>query len=313
MTTRQPGSISRCQSSSQLPSDGQEKRTKHSVCTDGLSARSRSNSSSRSQMISKSLKSSGIRRLGLQTLQPAQDQHAANVQAEQPPPQQHQQPASALPQAAAGAPCVRRSKAQALSAFRSLVEGASHARPSTAPDQDHAAAPAAPTRRASDAPTAAAAAPHDRQPSTATAAPAPALQHSSHAGLPPRPVNTAPAVPAAAARTPADQLIPKATKALGKLQQQLSSCSLTYLYQFDALLSTASSSLDALAGFLHSTATALNSSSSTSRSAAGLPQLLPQEQQQEAGADTPAQSAAVLDLLLQLCMQAWVSFPCYLL
>lgn len=254
-------------------------------------------------MINKSFKSSGIRRLGLQPLQPAQNQQAAIVQEEQPPQQQQPDTRPAAPAAAAaGAPNNKRSKAQALSAFRSLVEGASHARPSTAPDQDRTAA-AAPTRQAPDAPTAAAT-PHDRQPSTA-AAPAPALQHSSHAGLPPRPVKTAPAVPAAA-RTPPEQLIPKATKALGKLQQQLSSCSLTYLYQFDALLSTASSSVDALAAVLHSTAAAHNSSS-TGKMAAGLPQLLPQEQQ-HAGTDPSAQSAAVLDLLLQLCMQTWVSF-----
>lgn len=272
--------------------------------SDGLSTHTKE----KSQMISKSLKS-GIRRLGLQPLQPAQDHEAATVQEEQPP--QQQQPcgtrpaAPAVPPAAAGAPNNRRSKAQALSAFRSLVAGASHARPSTPPDQDHTAAAAAPTRQAPDAPTAAAT-PHDRQPSTAAPA-APALQHSSDAGLPPRPVNTAPAVPAAAAaaRTPPDQLITKTTKALGKLQQQLSSCSLTYLYQFDALLSTASSSLETLAAVLHSTATAHNSSSN-GKMAAGLPQLLPQEQHQ-AGADPSAQSAAVLDLLLQLCMQTWVS------
>lgn len=231
-------------------------------------------------------------------MQPAQNQQATTLQEEEQPPQQHQPDTRPSAPAAAGAPNNRRSKAQALSAFRSLVEGASHARPSTAPDHTAAAAPTG--QEPPDAPTAAAT-PHDRQPATAAAAAA--LQHSSHAGLPPRPVKTAPAV---AARTPPEQLIPKATKALGKLKQQLSSCSLTYLYQFDALLSTASSSVDALAAVLHSTATVHNSSS-TGKMAAGLPQLLPSEQQQ-AGADLSAQSAAVLDLLLQHCMQTWVGF-----
>jgi hypothetical protein len=123
--------------------------------------------------------------------------------------------------------------------------------------------------------------------------------------------STAPTAPAQASaplpratQGPPNQLIPKATKALEKLQQQLSSRTLTYLYQFDGMLSAASSALDALAGFLHSTS-AHSSSSTVAPAQHGLQQLL-QDQQQAAG-EPGAQSAAVLDLVLQICMQAWVS------
>jgi hypothetical protein len=120
---------------------------------------------------------------------------------------------------------------------------------------------------------------------------------------------TAPAqAPAQLPRGPPNQLIPNATKALEKLQQQLSSRTLTYIYQVDGLLSTASSALDALAGFLHSTS-AHSGSLAVAPSHQGLQQLL-QDHQQHAAGDPAAQSAAVLDLVLQICMQTWVSNSC---
>lgn len=260
-------------------------------------------------MHSKSFKSSGIRRLGLQPLAPNQQQ----AQQQHPPPvqqaQQTQQPNRAPVFSS------RSSKAQALSAFRSLVEGSALARPSTAQAEGHPAAaadkldinpgpaqlhaPTAPTPAASSTPLAGN---NNQSSAPAHSTPArPPVPYASAAGLTGKP-------PAPVPNIPPQQLIPKAAKALEKLQQQLSGRTLTYLYQFDTLLSTASSACDALATFLHSPSTATLSSSNGPSTGTGQHKLLQllQDQQHAAG-DASAQSAAVLDLVLQLCMQIWVS------
>lgn len=277
-------------------------------------------------MISKSLKSSGIRRLGLQPLAPNDGQANQQHQQPQPQPGQAQQAQQQQPARAPAIVSARSSKAQALSAFRSLVEGSAVIRPSTAHANDHTTALAAAANHGRDQQqqqegpaqinppagpsTAAGSRPsgdHNRQ----STAPAPAQQTLSRPQVPGFPASTAPTAPAQAPaqlKGPPNQLIPKASKALDNLQQQLSSRTLTYLYQFDGLLSTASSALDALAGFLHSTS-AHSSSTAVAPAQHGLQQLL--QDQQQAAWDPGEQSAAVLDLLLQICMQTWVSYCCY--
>jgi hypothetical protein len=276
-------------------------------------------------MIGKSLKSSGIRRLGLQPLSPNDSQTNQHQPHPQPQPGQAHQ---AQQQQPATAPSVsaRSSKAQALSAFRSLVEGSAVVRPSTAHANDHTTAAAAAASHDRDqqqqqegpaqtypsaVPSTAADSRFFSDPSRQPTAPASAQQTPAHPQVPGFLANTAPTAPAQARallfKGPPNQLIPKATKALEKLQQQLSSRTLTYLYQFDGLLSTASSALDALAGFLHSTSTH-SGSTAVAPAQHGLQQLL-QDQQQAAG-DPGAQSAAVLDLVLQICMLTWVSNFC---
>lgn len=201
-------------------------------------------------------------------------------------------------------PRTRPSKAQALSAFRSMVEGAAYVRqplsggtiepskhqppapdsstPGTAQQQDRllqAKRPQATT--------------HDKdlgsdhlRATAATEQAAPVRQTR-----PLFPGTTA--ASAASGGTPPSQLIPAALKALQKLQSQISSRTLTYIYQFDGLLSTASRCLGAVAAHFttHTVATG----------ALPLQQLL-QEQQGEA-----VDGAAALDPLLQLCSLSWVS------
>lgn len=259
-------------------------------------------------MSGKQFKSSGVRRLGQQPLHAEQNPHNSHQQQQhQQPHQQQQQPVQAQ-QTKPAVPPARSSKAQALSAFRSAVHGSSRARLSTVlKQQDHAPthpAPLAPT--AANPPAgasipAATTTPAPAPPAPAPGAPAAALKHTHT----PEPGTTA-AQPASApapipAQLPNPQLIPKASKALDKLQQQLSSRTLTYLYQFDSLLSTASSTLRALVSSLSAQH---GSCGPVSAHQSVLQQLA--RGQQGAGQDTGTKAAEVLELLLQLCMQTWV-------
>lgn len=280
-------------------------------------------------MITKQLQSSGVRRLGLRAAEQdpeshqnavTQHHHTANRQhAAAPPPQQQQQ---RPPQQQS---CKKRgSRAQALSAFRSLVEGASYARVHHL--ESDAAQPLQQQQEqtqqqgGSEPPRGA-----PPPPSTSTATAAATAAPETAALKPPvfRPSTTATATAAraAAAPTPPCQLIPKATKDLDRLQQQLASRTLTYLYQFDGLLSTASVSLGALAAHLVSAAPAHHHSGSISSATAGQALLMQLKPQDAAGvhttdpvgghntnnSPTTATVQGVLDLLLQLCTAAWVS------
>jgi len=209
--------------------------------------------------------------------------------------------------AAAGAPAVPRTrpnKAQALSAFRSMVEGAAFVRqplpgPTTDPSKHQPPAPDSSTPGTAQQqecvlPAKCPQATTRDEDLTRTYLRAAATTEQAapvHQAPPLFPGTTA--ASAAPAGTPPSQLIPAALKALQKLQSQLSSRTLTYIYQLDGLLSTASRCLGAVAAHFTTTHT-------VAAGALPLQQLL-QEQQGEA-----VDGSAALDLLLQLCSLSWV-------
>lgn len=181
-------------------------------------------------------------------------------------------------------------KAQVLSAFRSLVEGRSSAEHARQHKSEASTGAGGPQHHGDDDPPAAAN--PNPNPSQHEHSTAPAPAHSV--------LRVAKTAPTSAQISP-KQLLPRAIKALEKLQQQLSSRTLTYLYQFDGLLSSADASLAAAVALLSSTGSAGTDDGQTS---------LLQLYNQDAGttdADAASKVAAVLDLVLQLCMLTWVS------
>ena len=210
------------------------------------------------------------------------------------------------------------SKAQALAAFHGLVESASKARlalplpgapvgtaeAEAAAVDDNAAAhrpehfecPQGQRQRCTDPDKITK---HAAEPATADAAPQARQLLSATAGQQ-HPNQPQSAVPLAAAQPnrPAQptQLIPRAASALKKLQQQLSSRTLTYLYQFDSLLRQAIAAVTAVASFL--------TSNGSEEGSAELLQQLVQEGCHQAQQHDTVRAA---DALLGLCRSSWVS------
>lgn len=206
--------------------------------------------------------------------------------------------------ACTGPPAVSRptSKAQALAAFRSLVEGAARVLPQPNPTDIHYSTPEL----------------HSTGTQKEDARQQDQQQHGSTAGathVPPPVVDAQqqrlikrtniprPRTASVSSGSP-DQLLSRASGALQKLLQQLQQRSLTYLYQFDGLLQAAR---DALAALVH------HLTGSTARAvhpAATLQQLLAREQLQQqsrGAASMGTAAAAAVDAVLAICTACWVS------
>lgn len=178
----------------------------------------------------------------------------------------------------------RDSKLQALSAFRSAVQGA-----------------AAPARigmcKELRGPASTNAAQTASKP-TLTNVQAPSVTRNPSIPTQGRQALAAPAAQGAAQPKPIrpERMLHEIDQALQALTQQLYSRTLTYLYQFDRLLSTASDMLAALVTHLCSTGTPTNQA---------LLQLM--QGNPTMNHDASEDLKAVLGTLLQLCMQTWVS------
>lgn len=215
----------------------------------------------------------------------------------------NKRPAAAAPPLAAGRNRVS-SKSQALAAFHSAVEGASRARVGLQEQQQEGAA-VAPSTMLANGPGSTDLQTNAAQPPTTAAAGGlhsqPQAQPLAASSRPPQ--AAAGAAAAAPAGTPS-QLLQRTVKTLQSLQQQLQSCTHTYLYQIDGLLQAA-----------HDAVAALNTRLATGTAAAGEPvpallQLCAAAGLDEAaggGLDANAAAADAAKALQSVCCSIWVS------